>query len=58
MQLENDFVTPLKRKLQEFLSECSYAEQQGTTFSGEAWAYRRVLNYINSLPIPTSEAAA
>ncbi len=37
-------------KLNEYLSECGIDELRGDTFSGEAWAYKRVLSFIDKLP--------
>lgn len=49
MSLESDVITTVQEKLKSYLDECSYGEANGVTFSGEAWAYRRVLNFINGL---------
>ena len=58
MQLENDFVSTVKQKLTEYLRECTIAESQGLTISGEAWAYRRMLNFVNNLQPKQAAPAA
>lgn len=42
-------IDTIKQKLAEFLGECTLGEANGTTFSGEAWAYKRMLNFINGM---------
>ena len=60
MSGEINAVDVIKQKLAEFLGECTLGEANGTTFSGEAWAYKRMLNFINGMQMssPTQPAAA
>lgn len=58
MSNETNAVDAIKQKLAEFLGECTLGEANGTTFSGEAWAYKRMLNFINGMETAQQPAAA
>lgn len=46
---DQDLKTAIIGKLNEFLDECTLCEKSGIVFSGESWAYRRMLNFVNNL---------
>ena len=58
MSGEINAVDVIKEKLAEFLGECTLGEANGITFSGEAWAYRRMLNFINGMQISSHTQSA
>lgn len=58
MSNEMNAVDTIKQKLAEFLGECTLGEANGTTFSGEAWAYKRMLNFINGMQIEFENSSA
>lgn len=49
MPQNEDSVSVIKEKLTQFLKECKFNEQSGVTLAGEAWAYRRMLKFIDSM---------
>ena len=53
-----DLKSVMRDKLKSFLGECSLAESHGLTFSGEAWAYKRMLKFIDSLNVSAATPTA
>ena len=53
---QTDLKSAIIAQVDAYLHECSVDEVNGNTFSGEAWAYKRVLNFLNGMQ-PTVAAA-
>ena len=53
---QTDLKSVITAQVNAYLRECSVDEINGNTFSDEAWAYKRVLNFLNGMQ-PAAAAA-